>query len=149
MNFPTAAAAFLGVASTVTPPVPAPGTVPPAVVSQQHTAEPAASALVAPPAPAPAPAADAKTETIRTGAGPYTVHLASYRSRENAAEGWRKLRHTAAPLATLEPAYRPVDLPGRGAFIRLTAGQFADKATASSFCETIRATVSYCQPVRG
>ncbi len=89
-----------------------------------------------------APAAAAKS-------GPYTVHLASYRNRDGALAGWQTLRRAAAPLAALEPAYRAVDLPGRGAFVRVTAGHFADKAAAASFCQTIKAEVGYCQPLKG
>lgn len=137
-----AAAAFLGVASSLTPPVPAPHLLPAPAQAQVRAAVPA-------PLPAPPPAATAKAAPAPSAAGPYTVHLASYRSQDGAAEGWRKLTHTAAPLAGLHPAYHPVDLPGRGAFVRLTAGRFADKAAAQSFCDSIKATVGYCQPLKG
>lgn len=139
-----AAAAFLGVASSLTPPVPAPHLLPAPRQAQVGAAVPATLP------PAPPPAATAKAAPVPpSAAGPYTVHLASYRSQDNAAEGWRKLSHTAAPLAGLLPAYHPVDLPGRGAFVRLTAGRFADKAAAQSFCDSIKATVGYCQPLKG
>lgn len=138
-----AAAAFLGVASSLTPPVPAPHLLPAPGQAQMRAAAPA-------PLPAPPPpVVTAKAAPVASAAGPYTVHLASYRTHDNAAEGWRKLSHTAAPLAGLHPAYHPVDLPGRGAFVRLTAGHFADKAAAQSFCDSVKATVGYCQPLKG
>lgn len=98
------------------------------------------AAMVVPAAPA---AATAKA------AGAYTVHLASYRNRDGALAGWQTLRRAAAPLAALEPMYRAVDLPGRGSFVRVTAGHFADKAAAHSFCQTIKVAVGYCQPLKG
>ena len=139
-----AAAAFLGVASSLTPPVPAPHALPvpvPPGQAQVQTQPAAPAALPAPPKTAPAPAASVS--------GPYTVHLASYRNHGSAADGWRKLSHAAVPLSGLQPAYRPVEVPGQGAFVRLTAEHFADKAAAQNFCDSIKAAVGYCQPLKG
>lgn len=105
-----------------------------------------------PTTPAAAPAATIVRPAAPEAAakpGAYTVHLASYRNRDGALAGWQTLRRAAAPLAALEPTYRAVDLPGRGAFVRVTAGHFADKTAAASFCQTIKATVGYCQPLKG
>ena len=69
----------------------------------------------------------------------YSVHLASYRDREGAMEGWQELRNRFGPvLGALEPRIAEVEIDGRGTFYRLKAGPFENWAGANNVCDYLR-----------
>lgn len=73
------------------------------------------------------------------GADSYSVHLASYRSREAAMEGWSELRRRFNPvLGSLEPRLTEVTLGDRGTFVRLKAGPFTTWGGANEVCDYLR-----------
>jgi len=69
----------------------------------------------------------------------FSVHLASYRSVEDAARGWRQLL-TRYPdrLGALKGAIAQVEIEGRGLFYRLKAGPFAEFGEAETLCTVLR-----------
>lgn len=93
-------------------------------------------------------AADLRTmpaNTMDTGTAPpevenrFAVHLASYRDRETAIEGWTELRGRFGPvLNSLEPRVSEVSIENRGTFYRLKAGPFPDWAGANEVCDYLR-----------
>ena len=76
----------------------------------------------------------------------YGVHLASYRSRDGAASGWRALsaRHGAL-LDGMRPVLAVLDMGDFGGeFLRLKVGPVADQAAAAALCAEFSAAGEYC-----
>ena len=77
--------------------------------------------------------------------GAYGVHLASYKSQSSAERGWRILSERfGGDLAGLVPAYRTVDLPGKGRFIRLIADGVSSRGEAQRICSDMKRAGQYC-----
>lgn len=80
--------------------------------------------------------------------GSYAVHLASYRRASKARQGW--VIYTAQYgelLTSLSPRGSTVDIPGKGAFIRLLAGPFPSSEAAQSVCDELAHSEQYCRVV--
>lgn len=107
--------------------------------ARQATAKPARSA----PRPGPPP-----SEAAAGGGDLPAIHLASYRSREQASRGWTQLRRAYRRLlGDLKPAVAKVDLgPGKGVYYRLKAGPLASKAAADALCRKLKRHHQYCKP---
>ena len=105
-------------------------------------AEPAPRPAPPPTQPAPQRAPAAIPEALTAA-----IHLASYRSIENAREGWRILqRRYPSELGTLVPMVLEVDLGGgRGRMLRLQASALT-QAEAQSLCERLKQAGQYCIP---
>lgn len=71
------------------------------------------------------------------------IHLASYKGESAAKRGWKILLGDYDELDPLSPLYVAVDVPGKGAIIRLYAtGE--DKAGLSKICTALKAKKVYC-----
>ncbi|OHC83205.1 MAG: hypothetical protein A3G73_09335 [Rhodospirillales bacterium RIFCSPLOWO2_12_FULL_67_15] len=118
----------------MTPPAPEP---PPPAAEET----PAAPAAAAPPA-AKGPAA------VKGGA---TVHLASYRSRQQADRGWQQIQRAHSEiLGKLKPDIAEVNLgSGKGTYFRLKAGPLANKDAAADICRQLKQRRQYCEPAAG
>jgi len=82
---------------------------------------------------------------IKTSSVLYGVHLASYRTDEDAKTGWRKLqRENPDELGLLEPRVESVTIEDRGDFIRLIGGWFSSRDKAEALCVTLKAKGLYC-----
>ncbi|EKE76532.1 hypothetical protein [Oceanibaculum indicum] len=105
-------------------------------------AEPAPRPAAPPPQPVPQRAPAAIPEALTAA-----IHLASYRSLENARDGWRILqRRYPSELGTLVPMVLEVDLGGgRGRMLRLQASALT-QAEAQSLCERLKQAGQYCLP---
>lgn len=77
----------------------------------------------------------------------YALHLASYRDRASAVEGWAALSASlGAPLADLEARLDPFDLGEFGGrYLRLVAGPYPDVAPAREVCARLRGAGAFCQ----
>jgi hypothetical protein len=75
--------------------------------------------------------------------GPDVAHLASYRSAEGAANGWRKLTDSYSSVLYFTPVVREVDLPGKGRYFRLYADGDAELMT--SLCQNLKQRKLYCK----
>ena len=75
------------------------------------------------------------------------LHLASYRSVENARDGWRILqRRYPNELGTLVPMILEVDLgSGRGRMLRLQASALTP-GEARTICDRLKQAGQYCIP---
>lgn len=109
-----------------------------------------------PPTPEPLPKA-AEEVPVATPAGPVAraakggqaaVHLASYRSRQQADRGWQQIKRAHGEiLGNLEPEVSEVNLgKGKGTYFRLKAGPIANKKTAADICGKLKQRRQYCEP---
>jgi tetratricopeptide (TPR) repeat protein len=107
--------------------------------------EPPPVAEVKPPPPA-APAPAAKGAAMAKGAA--TVHLASYRSRQQAERGWQQIQGAHKQLlGKLQSEIVEVNLgAGKGTYYRLKAGPFASKDAAADICRQLKQRRQYCEP---
>ena len=78
----------------------------------------------------------------------HAIHIASYRDRETAREGWRTLRAMFPDvLGHLTARIEPVDIDGQGHFLRLKAGPFLSSQAAGDACAPFRAASVWCATV--
>lgn len=108
-------------------------------------------AMAPPKSSAPATAAAGTAEpTAAEGkaSGPQPgIHLASFRSRQQAEAGWNRIKKAhGALLGKLEHDVSQVNLGPKGTYFRLKAGPFADKNEASAMCRKLKARRQYCEP---
>ena len=75
-----------------------------------------------------------------------SVHLATYKSIENAEAGWRQLiiRHREN-LGTLKPRFVKIVLESRGTLYKLHAFPFETRNAASRLCGSLRERGTYCK----
>ncbi|MCH9020157.1 MAG: SEL1-like repeat protein, partial [Proteobacteria bacterium] len=118
---------------------PAPPSSKPSPVTSVSASLPAAWAnRKAPPQRAPAPTA---------GSSAVLIHLASYRTPEAAASGWRRLRKAYADLlGKLDHSIVAVDLGAQGTFFRLQAGPLRNRNEAEALCARLKRHDLYCAP---
>lgn len=93
-----------------------------------------------------APATAAKVTAAGSGTLPApgtAVHLASYKGESAAKRGWKLLLGEYDELDLLSPLYVAVDVPGKGAIIRLYAIG-AEKAELTRICAALMAKKAYC-----
>jgi len=118
-----------------------------------------AEALARPPAPTPMPAethapppdaapaehhppAHARTHAEPPGTD-HLVYLASYGSNAAAEKGWRLLAAKSAAIAKASPEMKPVDIKGKGKFVRLYAKAGSD-AEAGAMCGEVEHDLPGC-----
>lgn len=107
----------------------------------------AASQQTAPQQVTPQQASPQRAQTAMPEALTAAVHLASYRSVENARDGWRILqRRHPAELGTLVPMVLEVELGGeRGRMLRLQASALTP-GEARNLCERLKRAGQFCTP---
>jgi hypothetical protein len=107
---------------------------------------PVAEAKPAAPIPAAATSPAAKGPAMAKGAA--TVHLASYRSRQQAERGWQQIQGAHKQLlGKLQSEIVEVNLgTGKGTYYRLKAGPFASKDAAADICRQLKQRRQYCEP---
>ena len=119
----------------------------------------AVEVAMTPPAPEPPPVAEAKpveapapAAAAAKGAalakGALAVHLASYRSRQQAERGWRQIQGAHKEiLGKLQSEIVEVNLgSGKGIYYRLKAGPLASKDAVADTCRQLKQRRQYCEP---
>ncbi|MBW7852398.1 MAG: SPOR domain-containing protein, partial [Rhodospirillales bacterium] len=108
----------------------------------------APSPAAAPPPPAAVAAAASPVKAAAPPpAGAFRAHLASFPARAAAEDEWKRVQKLAGDLvAGLAPTYEEVDVPGKGRFVRLYTGGFADKGQAKAFCDRLLPRKIKCLP---
>lgn len=117
----------------------------------------AVEVAMTPPAPEPPPpAAEEKPAAAAPPAakgpaavkGAAAVHLASYRSRQQADRGWLQIQRAHKEiLGKLQPDIAEVNLgAGKGTYFRLKAGPLASKEAAADICRQLKQRRQYCEP---
>ena len=77
------------------------------------------------------------------------VHLASYRSAQEADGGWGRLLTKHGDLINgFDLAISRVEVPNKGTFFRVQAGALPDLAAAQALCDRFTARGVYCKPLR-
>lgn len=85
---------------------------------------------------------------IETTSVLFGVHLASYRARDEARDGWSKLqRDNPDELGLLEPRVENVAVENKGVFLRLIGGGFSSEERASALCDVLKNKGQYCAVV--
>ena len=92
------------------------------------------------------PASEPLSNVGDYGEGSYSVHLASYRSKEDALDGWQHLRRLYPGLLDgLQGHFGMFDVPSLGGrYFRLTAGPFNGAAGAQGLCRSLTEAGQYC-----
>jgi hypothetical protein len=101
-------------------------------------------------APKPLSQAEAKKEedAKKASSGPKPgVHLASYRSKQQADRGWEQIQKAhKAILEGLEHEVVKVNLGRKGTYYRLKAGPLDDQNAAKEMCRKLKARRQFCEP---
>jgi len=104
-------------------------------------AKPVETAQLAPPpaaksepAPAPAPVAG----------GAYVLQIGAYKSQADADAAWKTFKGKHPMAASYSESVQKADLGDKGTWYRLRMGGFSDKASASSFCDKLKADGGTC-----
>ncbi|HEX4080186.1 MAG TPA: SPOR domain-containing protein [Rhizomicrobium sp.] len=87
------------------------------------------------------PVAAVASPTVR---GEIFLQIGSYKSDAEARESWIGFRTRHAIAAGYRPDVKAADLGAKGKWYRLRLGPFADKQSAASFCEKLRAGGANC-----
>ena len=84
----------------------------------------------------------------RAMGGQAAIHLASYRSRQQADRGWQQIKRAHGEiLGNLEPEISEVNLgQGKGTYFRLKVGPLADKKAAADMCGKLKQRRQFCEP---
>ena len=91
---------------------------------------------------------EADENAIETTSVLFGVHLASYRARDEARDGWRQLqRANPDELGLLEPRVENVVIEDKGVFLRLIGGGFSSRERASALCEVLQSKGQFCSVV--
>ncbi|MBF0354275.1 MAG: SPOR domain-containing protein [Alphaproteobacteria bacterium] len=78
--------------------------------------------------------------------GKPAVHLASYKSREQAEKDIAMFKKKSPDLAKLGMLATKVDLGAKGTYWRLKAGPLASAKAAQELCRKLKANRQYCEP---
>lgn len=91
---------------------------------------------------------EADENAIETTSVLFGVHLASYRARDEARDGWRMLqRNNPDELGLLEPRVEDVVIEDKGVFLRLIGGGFSSRDRASALCDVLKSKGQFCSVV--
>ena len=96
------------------------------------------------PAAKPAAETPAKTASLASPGGSAKVQLASLKDQADAQTTWARLQKKFPELSGLTPSYEKVEIPGKGAFVRLQVGPLKDRAAAQSLCQQLAAKNQGC-----
>lgn len=117
------------------------------ITADEYAKEKAAldKAMTVPPPPPPTAAA-APTTPVQTSGPQPAVHVASYRSEDDAQKGWAQLRRAHPQLGPLQPEVSRVNLGAqKGVFYRLLAGPLPSQAEAERVCRELKAKRQFCE----
>lgn len=98
------------------------------------------------PKPAPASAGKAASSLPPEVKGKPAVHLASYKSRDQAEKDIAMFKKKFPDLAKLGMLAIKVDLGAKGIYWRLKAGPLASAKAASALCSKLKASRQFCEP---
>jgi hypothetical protein len=75
------------------------------------------------------------------------VHLASYRSEQQAERGWTQIQKAHKNLLeSLEHEVVKVNLGRKGVYYRLKAGPLTSQDAAKDMCSKLKARRQFCEP---
>ena len=85
---------------------------------------------------------------MKASSGPRpAVHLASYRTRKSANQGWAKIKRANKKLlGGLEHEISRVNLGKKGTYYRIKAGPFKSAKAAKQICRKLKRRRQFCEP---
>jgi hypothetical protein len=93
----------------------------------------------------PAPKATSQAAAAIDGDGAFLAQIASLRSREAAEAAWARIAARQPDVfGAAKMDIEAADLAEKGVYHRVRAGYFASRATATKFCEAVRAGGQEC-----
>lgn len=115
-------------------------------------APPPAAAVKTPAVPAPAPVEEsvsalppASEASAAAASSGVMIQLGSFPNDKLAASAWAKIKSSNQDLlGEYRPTIKSAEIEGKGTWYRLRVAGFADKATAVSVCEQLKATGQAC-----
>jgi len=118
------------------------------IADRTRTTEPVQPTMV--PATAVSPVRQPVSNAQPAPAGPkFMVHLASYRSAQEADSGWGRLLTEHGDLINgYDLAINRVDVPNKGTFFRVQAQGLPDFPAAEALCAKFTTRGAYCKPLR-
>ena len=132
-------------AAPVTRPVAQPAAPQPAT---QPVTQPAAPAAQQPLVLAP-PNSQAAFPAANSASGAFTVQITSQRTPEQARASFNNIQsRLSSVLGGFQPDIKQADLGARGTYYRVRVGSFDDRASANSFCNSIKAAGGDCLVAR-
>ncbi len=89
---------------------------------------------------------EAASAEIKLSSVLWGVHLASYRTADEAGAGWNKLqRENPDELGLLEPRVEKVSIAGKGEYLRLVGGGFSSREKAKALCDKLAGKGVFCR----
>ncbi len=112
--------------------------------------KPVQSAVVAPPKPVQSVPPAAMAAPLAGGGGAFVAQIAAFKSQAEAQAGWNTFRSKhGGLLGGYGPNIIAVDLGEKGIWYRVRTGSFPDRASASAFCDRLKAQGASCMPAKG
>jgi cell division protein FtsN len=102
-------------------------------------AKPVETATLPPP-----PAAKVEAPPPSAAGGAYVLQIGAYKSQDDADTAWKAFKGKHPMAASYSESVQKADLGDKGTWYRLRMGGFSDKASASSFCEKLKADGGNC-----
>jgi hypothetical protein len=91
-------------------------------------------------------AKSSKSAKGSSSGGKSGVHLASFKSREQADKDWGSLKKAHPELAKLSMKAVKADVKGKGTYWRLVAGPLSSRKAAEDLCRALKSRRQYCDP---
>ena len=116
-----------------------------AAVAAPPIAKPEAAPTASPaetPAVAPADTPAAKPAASTSGA--YVLQIGAYKSEDEATAAWHAYQAKHPMVGGYDSDIKKVDLADKGTWYRLRIGSFADKTTAATLCDKLKADGGNC-----
>jgi cell division protein FtsN len=93
---------------------------------------------------APSPASTASTPAPSSTPGAYVLQIGAYKSQDEASASWHAFKASHAMVGGYASRIKKVDLGAKGTWYRLQLASFADKDSATAFCEKLKADSGNC-----
>ena len=116
-----------------------PAAPPPTIPSTQTVATATPSTTTS----APTAAAEPPPVAASTG-GAYVLQIGAYKSQEEASASWHAFQAGHSMVGGYASRIKKVDLGAKGTWYRLQLASFADKDSATAFCEKLKADNGNC-----
>jgi cell division protein FtsN len=76
--------------------------------------------------------------------GTYVLQIGAYKSQDEATVSWHAFKASHAMVGGYASRIKKVDLGAKGTWYRLQLASFADKDSATAFCEKLKADNGNC-----
>jgi cell division protein FtsN len=117
----------------------------PTKLNAPATTKPVAPSAAAPTvASVPPPTTTSATPSPASTPGAYVLQIGAYKSQDEANASWHSFKTSHAMVGGYTSRIKKVDLGAKGTWYRLQLASFADKDSATAFCEKLKADNGNC-----